>query len=134
MRKITLLSKFVLEGKNPYLFAVAVVAIAVGLRWLLQPILHSAAMLVLPTVAVTISAFYGGLGPGLLATSLSIAFTWLVFTQQEIAYRQPVADTITALIVFLITGLLMSILGELLLRGQKYSKSLVQQIQRRNSE
>ena len=123
-----------LTGKYPYVFAFLAVMLMVGLRFLLQPILHSAALLVLPTVAVTMSAFYGGLGPGLLATALSVSFAWLLFIQQEVSSRPLFADMATGLMVFAITGLLLSILGELIHRGQHYSNSLLDELQKRNDE
>ena len=128
------LSQLALDGKHPYVVALLLVILMVGLRFLLQPFLHSAALLVLPTVAVTISAFYGGLGPGLVSTTLSIIFAWLVFAQQEITARPTLAEMAAGIAVFGITGLLMSILGELVKRARKYSLSLLQELQRRNDE
>ena len=108
------LSKLTLSVKSPYLFAILAVLLMAGLHLLLQPMLHSAALFILPTVALTISAFYGGLGPGLLATLLSIAFTWILFIQQAIPARPSPADMAAGLILFATTGLLVSVLGYLI--------------------
>ena len=128
------LSKLTISGKSPYLFAVLAVFLMAGLRFLLQPILHSAALLILPIVAVTLSAFYGGLGPGLLATLLSMAFAWILFIQQEVGARPLLADMVAGLIVFATTGVLVSILGKLIQHGKKYSESLLTELQHRNDE
>lgn len=47
------------------------VALVIVFRSLLQPVLADQAPLLLFTLAVMTSAWYGGLGPGLLATCLS---------------------------------------------------------------
>jgi hypothetical protein len=52
-----------------YGLAVVSVALALGLTLLLIPLGHGSGVLFLATVMV--SAWYGGLGPGLLATTLS---------------------------------------------------------------
>ena len=60
---------------NPLLrYGVALLAVAVTLlaRWLLEPVLHHSAQLLLFTLAITVSAWYGGLGPGLVSTALSL--------------------------------------------------------------
>ena len=112
------LSKLTLSLRSPYLFAILAVVLMAGLRFLLQPILHSAALLILPTVAVTLSAFYVGLEPGLLATLLSMAFAWILFIQQEVSARPLLADMVAGLIVFATTGVLVSILGKLIQHGK----------------
>jgi K+-sensing histidine kinase KdpD len=72
MQKKTLLSKFGLEGRDPYLFAIVVVAIAATMRFYLELVFHGAVPFLVLTAAVTISALYGGLGPGLLATRVLV--------------------------------------------------------------
>jgi PAS domain S-box-containing protein len=56
-----------------YGLAVVSVAAVTAVRLLLHPVLGDAAPLILFFLAVTVSAWYGGLGPGLLATALSAA-------------------------------------------------------------
>ena len=53
MQKTTLLSKLGLEGKNPYLFALVVVAIAATMRFFLELAFHGAAPFLVLTAAVT---------------------------------------------------------------------------------
>jgi PAS domain S-box-containing protein len=54
-----------------YAFAVLVVGLALGLRWLLHGVLGEQAPFLLFVPAVLLASWLGGLGPGLLATALS---------------------------------------------------------------
>lgn len=130
MQKTTLLSKLGLEGKNPYLFALVVVAIAATIRFFLELAFHGAAPFLVLTAAVTISALYGGLGPGLLATALSMASAWLLFNRATVV----AADMATGLLLFGVIGTLLSVLGELILREKIQSESLLLELQTRNGE
>src|ERR687884_438239 len=56
-----------------YLAATGITAAAVGLRILLEPLWGTSAPFVLLYPAVMLSAWIGGLGPGLLATGLGAA-------------------------------------------------------------
>ncbi|MBO0862259.1 MAG: DUF4118 domain-containing protein [Chloracidobacterium sp.] len=47
------------------------VLLALAARFILEPVLGALATLVLFTMAVTVTAWYGGLGPGLMATLAS---------------------------------------------------------------
>src|SRR5687767_11401945 len=63
-----------------YLAAVAITGCAVALRVLLEPLWGRDAPFVMLFPAVMLSAWIGGLGPGLLATAaaaLSVAYFWL---------------------------------------------------------
>ena len=55
-----------------YGVAVACVAVAFGLRLVLEPTLHDFGVYLLFVPAVLVAGGFGGLGPGLLATSLSL--------------------------------------------------------------
>ena len=134
MQKTTLLSKLGLEGKNPYLFALVVVAIAATMRFFLELAFHGAAPFLVLTAAVTISALYGGLGPGLLATALSMASAWLLFNRATIAVQPVAADMATGLLLFGVIGTLLSVLGELIRREKIQSESLLLELQTRNGE
>jgi K+-sensing histidine kinase KdpD len=62
-----------------YAISVLLVLLAVILEVAASPIFHGRAPLTLFTIAVLLSAAYGGLGPGLLATALSIGCVELLF-------------------------------------------------------
>ena len=134
MQKKTLLSKFGLEGRDPYLFAMVVVAIAATMRFYLELVFHGAVPFLVLTAAVTISALYGGLGPGLLATILSIASVWVLFNRTNLVVSSVAADMEAGLLLFAVVGTLLSILGELILREKKQSGFLLNELQSRNSE
>jgi signal transduction histidine kinase len=57
-----------------YLIAVLTVVLALLVRMLLHPFLGDASPFLLFTPAVAITALYGGLGPGVVATALSTSF------------------------------------------------------------
>lgn len=61
-----------------YLIALCFVAVAAGIEWLLWPYLRPNTSPLLFT-AVVLSAMYGGLGPGLVATALAISATFFLF-------------------------------------------------------
>jgi len=61
------------QGWKPYAIAVAAVAVSLGLRILLQPVIGEFPLLILFVPAVMIASVTGGLASGLLATLLSIA-------------------------------------------------------------
>ena len=134
MQKKTLLSKFGLEGRDPYLFAMVVVAIAATMRFYLELVFHGAVPFLVLTAAVTISALYGGLGPGLLATILSIASVWVLFNRTNLVVSSVAADMEAGLLLFAVAGTLLSILGELILREKKQSGFLLNELQSRNGE
>ena len=134
MQKKTLLSKFGLEGRDPYLFAIVVVAIAATMRFYLELVFHGAVPFLVLTAAVTISALYGGLGPGLLATLLSITSIWALFNRTNLVVTSVAADMEAGLLLFAVVGALLSILGELILREKKQSGFLLNELQSRNGE
>jgi diguanylate cyclase (GGDEF)-like protein/PAS domain S-box-containing protein len=134
MQKKSLLSTFGLEGRDPYFFAMLVVAVASLMRYFLERVFHGAVPFLVLTAAVTISALYGGLGPGLLATVLSMASAWLLFAQTNIVLPSVAADMEAGLMLFAIVGTLLSVLGELIRREKIQSESLLLELQTRNSE
>jgi hypothetical protein len=52
-----------------YGLAVALVAAMLLVRWLIDPFLGNTGIFIFFAAPVAIAAFYGGLGPGLLATA-----------------------------------------------------------------
>jgi signal transduction histidine kinase len=70
-----------------YFVAVAATAVVFTARYLLKSALGDVAPLVMFTLSVTVSAWYGGLGPGLLATALSLLLGDYFFIAESIAER-----------------------------------------------
>jgi len=137
MQKKSLLSLFGLENRDPYLFAVLVVAIAATIRFFLDRVFHGVVPFVILTAAVTLSALYGGLGPGLFATVLAMASAWVLFDPANIvvpSLASDKADMESGLLLFTVVGTLLSVLGELIRREKKQAESLLQELQSRNGE
>src|SRR5262245_61522333 len=70
-----------------YFVAVAATAVVFTARFLLKSVLGDVAPLVMFTLSVMVSAWYGGLGPGLLATALSLLLGDYFFIAESIAER-----------------------------------------------
>jgi signal transduction histidine kinase/ActR/RegA family two-component response regulator len=70
-----------------YFVAVAATMAAFAARFLLKSTLGNVAPLLMFTLSVMISAWYGGLGPGLLATALSLLLGDYFFIAESVAER-----------------------------------------------
>ncbi|MGI8997822.1 MAG: PAS domain S-box protein [Pyrinomonadaceae bacterium] len=94
--------------------AVLAVALVLAFRWLLWPALQEQAPLLLFTFAVMASAWYGGLGPGLLATFLSALAGKFFFIApyNEIGFSDPRDGVRVGLFVLL--GIVISYLSQTL--------------------
>lgn len=95
-----------------YLIAVAAAGIAFGLRFAFDPFFGEQAIFLFYVPAVLIASVVGGLGPGLLATSLSFLFGLSHFD-----FALTTANRLNAL-TFLIVGIAIAIVGEFLQRGR----------------
>lgn len=98
-----------------YGIAPVVVALSLAARALLIPVLHSDTVFLYFVPAVLISAGLGGLGPGLLATALSLLGALFTFRETPIT---PVIINATA---FAVIGIGVSWGGELLRRGRQHN-------------
>jgi diguanylate cyclase (GGDEF)-like protein/PAS domain S-box-containing protein len=110
------------------------VAIAALARYFLELVFHGAVPFLLLTAAVTLSALYGGLWPGLLATVMSMASAWVLFNRANIVVSSVASDRETGLLLFAVVGTLLSVLGELIRREKIQSESLLLELQTRNGE
>ena len=97
-----------------YAVAPTVVAIAFALRALL-PELHSDAVFLFFVPSVLLAAGAGGLGPGLLATALSVALVSLVIVGPSLYAANSVLDAIA----FTLIGIGVSFGGEMLQRSSQ---------------
>jgi K+-sensing histidine kinase KdpD len=70
-----------------YFVAIAATAVVFTARFLLKSVLGNVAPLLLFTLSVMLSAWYGGLGPGLLATALSLLLGDYFFIAESVAER-----------------------------------------------
>src|SRR5262245_27107515 len=88
-----------------YFIAIAATAVAFTARFLLKSALGNVAPLLTFSLSVVVSAWYGGLGPGLLATALSLILGDYFFIAESVAER-------IEEIIFLGIGISISILSQ----------------------
>ena len=102
-------------------YGVAVLATLVCLliRWPLWPVLRNAVPHMTFFPAVMIAAYFGGFWPGLLATILSAVAANYFFTGQLPSFQITDINDVTALILFVLVGTIISGLCESLHRGQR---------------
>lgn len=106
-----------------YGIAPTVVALSLAVRALLLPILHDDTVFLYFVPAVLISAGIGGLGPGLLATGLSIAAALFVVSGERNAFDMTLVINGVA---FTAIGIGASWGGELLHRGRLRTMQMTQ--------
>jgi PAS domain S-box-containing protein len=101
-------------------YGVAVLATAVSLlaRWPLWPVLGDAVPHMTFFPAVMVAAYFGGFRPGLLATILSAVAANYFLTQQLPHFRVTSVNDVAALILFVLTGVVISGLCESLHRAR----------------
>jgi PAS domain S-box-containing protein len=110
-----------------YGIAVVSVAVALGLRLLLDSLFMQDSFLLLVlgasmlSTAIIVSAWYGGLGPGILATALSALVTDYVFLQPKYSFSDPGVAS-TPLIGFVFEGILVSSLAAALRFARRRAK------------
>jgi len=106
-----------------YGIAPITVALALAVRSLLIPVLHDDAIFYYFIPCVLVSAAIGGLGPGLLATGLSLAAAYFVFTDVSVYPKLLFVNGVA----FAFIGVGVSWGGELLIRGRQRAVILSRQ-------
>ncbi len=97
--------------------ALASIITSTGLRWLLRNILGPAIPFTLFYPAIMVSAWYGGLGPGLFATGLSLVAAALMFVPPYGTFRLITVPEAIELGLFAIAGMMISVLSGALHRA-----------------
>ena len=94
-----------------YVLACAAVLAALGLRFLLNPLLGQQGPYLILSLAIVVAAFYGGFGPALFATLLSSSIgtyffigsgSWMVFFEPQ---------NISRTVLFLVIGVSIGVIG-----------------------
>jgi len=106
-----------------YGLAPTFVALALAVRALLVPILHDDSLFLYFVPAVLISAGVGGLGPGLLATALSIVAAYFVLANASALTHLAIVNGIA----FTVIGIGVSWGGELLRRDRRRAKLMARE-------
>src|SRR5438132_3708003 len=112
-----------------YVLAILTPAACLILRWPLWPLLGDAVPHMTFFPAVMIAAYFGGFGPGLLATILSAAAANFFFTGQLRSLRITDANDLAAVILFVVVGTMISGLSESLHRTRRRYRDLVNSVE-----
>ena len=102
-----------------YCVAVAATAVSLLIRWPLQPLLGNAVPNMTFFPAVMIAAYFGGLWPGIVATILSALAANYFVTSPSHAFHFENVNEVSALILFVLVGTIISVLCEALHRAHR---------------
>ena len=102
-----------------YGLAFLAIALALLLRFILWPLLSSDVPFLLLWPAVMVCAWYGGVGPGLLATLLSALAGWYFLLEPQYSFAVANPADVTAMILYLLLGASLSTLIEAIHRAKR---------------
>src|SRR5689334_1796656 len=102
-----------------YLFTIDAVTLATLLRFALRPLLELEVPFILYFPTVVLSAWFGGLWPGLLSAALSGITAWYVFVPPQLSFTVSDRTAPAQLVIFSLAGALISFLAESLHRARK---------------
>ncbi len=117
-----------LEGARAYILAVAAVLVAFLIRYGLEDVLRDGALFALFTPSILLAAMFGGLGPALAATALSLCGAYYLGRLQLTS-----VGNMLELGIFAAAGLLIAWLGELLHRAYRSALSTGETLQAREA-
>lgn len=102
-------------------YAVVPLAVATALlvRFVLWPLVGAELPFLLLWPAVTFCAWYGGLGPGLLATALSVVVAHLYLFESRLAFAVSDPNGLIGMALFTTLGIVTSLLGERLIQAKR---------------
>ncbi len=113
-----------------YGVAVSAIALALGLKLLLDPLIEEQSPFLLFSAAVMVGAWFGGLGPGLLVTVLGAVAADYFFLPPVGAFTQPGVKFLP-LSLFVLQGGLISYLVEALRSARRRAEARTLEAQRR---
>ncbi len=114
---------------RPYGIAVLTSLLTLLLRFLLEPILGGEAPLLAFIMPVMVSAWYGGLKPGLLSTALSALVGVYFFLPPFFSVSLVRVADIVRLCIFLVEGVLISSLSEALRSARQRTEAIAFSLQ-----
>src|SRR5215475_14134385 len=97
---------------SQYFVAIAATAVAFTARFVLEPALGDVAPLLVFTLSVVVAAWYGGLGPGLLATALGALLGIYFFIEPLYSFHAKNFAERIEQILFLVIGVSISMLSQ----------------------
>jgi signal transduction histidine kinase len=113
-----------------YFVAIAATVVALAARFLLKSALDNVAPFILFTLSVVVAAWYGGLGPGLLATALSVILGNYFFLEPLYSFRIRSGSDRLEEFLFLGIGVSISILSQVRLSLEAKRQQLLVSEQR----
>ena len=105
-----------------YAVAVLFTALAMLARWVIDPALGSHSPYTLFFAAVAASAWFGGLGPGLLTLLVGATYSFDLFVIPKITTEHELAVRLVGLTIFLATGTLVALIGEAQRRARRVAE------------
>ena len=106
-----------------YAVALFSIAMATMIRWLLEDLLGPAVPFTLFYPAIMVSAWYGGLGPGLFSTALCVPTAELMFLPPPYSVFRISASEAFHLSLFALAGVMISVLSESLHRARRKAEA-----------
>ncbi|MBU2408785.1 MAG: DUF4118 domain-containing protein, partial [Gammaproteobacteria bacterium] len=112
-----------------YLSAIVAVAVALLLRYLLNPVLGQQGPYLILTLPIVVAALYGGFGPAVLATALGTSAGTYLFIERAGGMREVLQpENVTRLVLFVAIGLAIGVMGGQLRRSRSALAEKVQQL------
>jgi signal transduction histidine kinase/CheY-like chemotaxis protein len=108
-----------------YFVAIAATAVAFTARFMLEPALGDIAQFLLFTLSVVVAAWHGGLGPGLLATALSMFLVEYFFIEPFYSLHAKNPAERIEVLLFLFTGASISALSQARLSAEAKRQQLL---------
>lgn len=105
-----------------YLLAIAITTAAAGLTQLTWPFFELAPISLF-FVGIIVAAWYGGLGPGLLATFVGLFVCDYLFVQPYFAFWPPRRTDVTYMVSLVIVGTFVSVLSESMHRARRRAET-----------
>lgn len=117
-----------------YGVAVASVALATGFKLLLDPLLPQQSPFLLLAGAVMVAAWFGGLGPGLVATALGALSADYFYLAPVGAFTGPVGAGFWLQVLFVLQGVLITSLAQALHLARQRSEKSTLEVKRQQEE
>src|SRR5262249_42938068 len=96
---------------DPYVVALISIAVAIGVRTALDPVLGDRQPFVACWLAVVVAARYGGIGPGLLATALGGLAGTFFFVPVRLSLRPAGVAEVVGVLSYMIVASAIAALG-----------------------
>src|SRR4030095_9976985 len=112
-------SSLSMAASSPDRSSLARYSVAIGatlamtlIRWLLDPLLGKDQPLLLFTLGITLAGWWGGLGPALLATALSLLIGTWAFVEPYYTFHIQSTPDVTRVVLLTVIGIAISFLSE----------------------